>query len=71
MSKVTLNNGVEAWSFSSSQYVQAAVKNVEEYLSKEGRKLPGELLLLLLLITDQRLILVLNCVIPKPHTLWR
>ncbi len=40
MSKVTLNNGVEAWSFSSSQYVQAAVKNVEEYLAKEGRKLP-------------------------------
>ena len=40
MSRVTLKNGVEAWSFSSSQYVQAAVKNVEEYLSKEGRKLP-------------------------------
>ena len=37
---MTLNNGVEAWSFSSSQYVQAVVKNVEEYLSKEGRKLP-------------------------------
>ena len=27
MSKVTLNNGVEAWSFSSSQYVKATVKN--------------------------------------------
>ena len=40
MSKVILNNGVEAWSFSSSQYVKAAVKNVEEYLAKEDRKLP-------------------------------
>ena len=32
--KVQLDNGVECWTFSSSQYVQAAVKNVEEYLSK-------------------------------------
>ena len=40
MSKVTLANGVEAWSFSSSQYVQAAVKNVEAYLEEKGRKLP-------------------------------
>jgi hypothetical protein len=32
--KVQLDNGVECWAFSSSQYVQAAVKNVEEYLSK-------------------------------------
>ena len=36
--KVTLENGVQAWAFSSSQYVQAAVKNVESYLEKrEGR----------------------------------
>ena len=39
LSKVTLNNGVEAWSFSSSQYVQAAVKNVEDYLRKKDMKL--------------------------------
>jgi hypothetical protein len=32
--RVQLENGVYAWSFSSSQYVQAAVRNVEEYLSK-------------------------------------
>jgi hypothetical protein len=32
--KVKLDNGVECWAFSSSQYVQAAVKNVEEYLRK-------------------------------------
>ena len=32
--KVTLKNGVECWAFGSSQYVQAAVKNVEEYLVK-------------------------------------
>ena len=32
--KVQLDNGVKCWSFSSSQYVQAAVKNVEDYLEK-------------------------------------
>jgi hypothetical protein len=32
--KVQLDNGVECWSFSSSQYVRAAVKNVENYLEK-------------------------------------
>jgi hypothetical protein len=32
---------VEAWAYSSSQYVQAAVKNVESYLSRQNRwKLP-------------------------------
>ena len=30
--RVQFDNGVEAWAFSSSQYVQAAVKNVEEYV---------------------------------------
>ena len=37
--KVVLENGTRCWAFSSSQYVQAAVKNVEEYLRKRGRKL--------------------------------
>ena len=32
--KVQLENNVWAWSFSSSQYVQSAVKNVEEYVGK-------------------------------------
>ena len=32
--KVQLENGVWAWSFSSSQYIQSAVKNVEEYIGK-------------------------------------
>ena len=39
VSKVRLANGVEAWAFSSSQYVQAAVRNVEDYLVKHGMKL--------------------------------
>ena len=39
VSKVKLPNGVEAWAFSSSQYVQAAVKNVEEYMDRNGMKL--------------------------------
>ena len=39
--KVVLGNGVEAWAFSSSQYAQAAVKNVETYLTKHDRwKMP-------------------------------
>ena len=37
--RMNLPNGVEAWAFSSSQYVQATVKNVEEYLGKKGMKL--------------------------------
>lgn len=40
VSQVTMQNGLKCWSFSSSQYVQSAVKNVEEYLSKTDDKLP-------------------------------
>ena len=40
VSKVTLDNGVEAWSFSSLQYVQNDISNVEEYLKKKGKSLP-------------------------------
>ena len=36
-----LDNCRYAWRFSSSQYVQNAVKNVEEYLSRLGKSLPG------------------------------
>ena len=36
-SKVTLKNGANTWAFESSQYVQAAVKNVEDYLSKQNK----------------------------------
>ena len=36
--KVQLENGVYAWAFSSSQYVQTAVKNVEAYLLSENSK---------------------------------
>ena len=40
--KVQLENGVKAWDFSSSQYVQAAAKNVEEYVKdKENLNIPG------------------------------
>ena len=37
--KVTMDNGMDAWAWGSSQYVQAAVQNVEEYLQKKGEKL--------------------------------
>ena len=40
--KVTLTNGIEAWAFGSTQYVQAAVQNVEEYLHRKGEKLPAK-----------------------------
>ena len=42
MRKITLENGAKAWGFSSSQYVQAAVKNIEECLAKTDRKLPSK-----------------------------
>ena len=35
---VKLENGVYAWAFSSSQYVQTAVKNAEAYLMTEDSK---------------------------------
>ena len=34
LSKVVLDNGTSAWSFSSLQYVQESVKNVEVYVKK-------------------------------------
>ena len=37
--KVTLDNGVDCWGFSSTQYVQDAVNNVEQYLETKGKKL--------------------------------
>ena len=40
VSEVTLDNGNKGWAFSSSQYVQSAVKNVEYHLRKTGEKLP-------------------------------
>ena len=40
VSQVTLDNGTSCWSISSSQYIQAAVENVEKHLAKKGEKLP-------------------------------
>jgi hypothetical protein len=40
LSLVQLNNGMEAWSISLSQYVQAAVKNVEKHLLEKSSNLP-------------------------------
>jgi hypothetical protein len=38
-----LDNDAEAWAFSSSQHVQAAVKNVETYLATQERwKMPSK-----------------------------
>ena len=36
--KEQLENRVDAWAFSSSQYIQTAVKNVEAYLKAEASK---------------------------------
>lgn len=38
--EVELRNGVNAWSFSSSKYVQEAIKNVKSQLAKMGLTLP-------------------------------
>ena len=42
--KVVLNTGVEAWAFGSTKYVQAAVKNVEEYLANNDQSLKAKAL---------------------------
>ena len=36
--QVKLDNGMEVWAASSSQYVQASVRNVEEYIEKSHQK---------------------------------
>ena len=41
VSEVELENGVKCWSFSSSQYIQNAVKNIEKRLHLRGETLPG------------------------------
>ena len=38
MRQLELHNGVKAWAFRSSKYVQDAVKNVEENLNNYGKK---------------------------------
>jgi hypothetical protein len=38
VSQVTMENGTKCWSLSSSQYIQNAVKNVDDYLQKSGEK---------------------------------
>jgi hypothetical protein len=38
--KTVLPNGASAWGQSSSHYVRNAVKNLEEWIVMEGRKLP-------------------------------
>ena len=40
MRELTLENGIKAWSFSSSQYVQSAVQNVEANLKEKVKKFP-------------------------------
>jgi hypothetical protein len=40
VTKITLENDVTCWAFSSSQYVQAAVANLEQYLKERNRSLP-------------------------------
>ena len=39
VSQVILPNGVKAYSYSASQYLHEAIRGVEEYLDKKGRKL--------------------------------
>ena len=41
MRQVTVANGTKAWAFGSAQYVKTAVKNVEDYLHKQGETLPN------------------------------
>ena len=38
--QVQMENGMKCWSIGSSKYIQAAIKNVEDYLAKRDLKLP-------------------------------
>ena len=40
--QVRVDDGTNAWAFSSTQYVQAAVANVESYLEKKGERLKAK-----------------------------
>ena len=40
--QVTMANSYKCWAFGSTQYVRAAVNNVEGYLGKKGQKLPSK-----------------------------
>ena len=40
MRRVEVENGMKAWAFRSSQYIQAAIENVEIYTQKCGWRLP-------------------------------
>ena len=40
MREVTLENGIKVWLFSSLQYVQATVQNIEKYLKEKVKKFP-------------------------------
>ncbi len=40
VTQVTLANGVKAWVWGSSQYFQAACRDVDNYLRKKGKCLP-------------------------------
>ena len=44
LQKVVLNTGVKTWVFGSTQYVQAAVKTIEEYLTKNDQSLKAKAL---------------------------
>ena len=52
--KVTLPDGMEAWSVIPSKYVQKSIKNVKEYINKE---FPG-------------MVLLKNLSAPFPHGNW-
>ena len=60
VSKVTLENDVQCWLFSSAQYVHAAVDNVENYLRERNESLPKRQPPLSGEITDLRLTQPLN-----------
>jgi len=42
VSKVTLENGVHAWAFSSARYIKSAVQNVKDYLKLKKLSLPSK-----------------------------
>ena len=56
--QVTMANSQKCWALGSTQYVRAAVDNMEEYLGKKGQKLPSKALKIYQSSTVRKLTLV-------------
>ena len=62
-----MENGIDAWTFDSSQYVKSATKNVEDYLEKKGGVIHDRVIYHCQMTVDLRLISLTNWDLKMPH----